>query len=197
MYPVKDTPYMRAVEELFDRIAATLPAMSEPVRVYLAGGAAVHALTAGRVSMDVDPILSHRVLIPQDLVVVYDDEDGRQKTVAFDYNYNPYLGLIHPDYPERAIRLDWPGQGKLELYVLAPVDLAITKLCRYAENDQSDIQGLIDAGLLRDAAGFRRLAEEALSYFVGNAIFVRQAIEEVAEHIGQVASRDDGLQPTV
>ncbi len=178
--PIRDTAFMDAVRRMFATIADTLPdGLPEPVRVYLAGGVAVHALTGERVSHDVDSIFSHRVLVPQDLVIGWRDEQGRPRSLCFDYNYSPVFGLLHPDYAGRALPLDWQHPKRLRLYVLAPADLAISKLARFADNDRSDIRLLIERGLLVDAAAFRALAEEALSYYVGSTTFLVHNMEEV------------------
>ena len=143
-------------------------------------------LTGARVSHDVDTIFSHRVLVPQDLVVGWHDGQGRLRSLCFDYNYSPVFGLLHPDYAERALPLAWQHPKPLRLFVLAPIDLAISKLARFADNDRSDIRLLIERGLLVDAMAFRALAEEALSYYVGSAAFLVHNIEEVIRWIQSV-----------
>jgi hypothetical protein len=179
-----ETNFMQAVIRLFAIIADTLPdKLPEPVDVCIAGGVAVHALTGARVSDDVDTIFSHRVLVPKDLVVGWRDAQGFMRALCFDYNYSPVFGLLHPDYPERAIPLVWDSPKPLRLRVLAPVDLAISKLARFADQDRDDIRLLIARGLLTDAEQFSCLAEEALSYFVGDTRFLMHNLSEVCEWI--------------
>jgi hypothetical protein len=176
----RDTPFMAAVLRLFGIIAESLPdGLPEPVDVFIAGGVALHALTGARVSQDVDSIFSHRILVPQDLVVGWRDEQGVRRSLCFDYNYAPVFGLLHPDYAARAIPVAWRHPKPLRLYVLAPADLAVTKLARFADNDRADIRLLIERGLLTDAPGFRALATEALSYYVGNGAFIVANLDQV------------------
>lgn len=181
-----ETDFMQAVIRLFGIIADTLPdVLPEPVDVCIAGGVAVHALTGARVSDDVDTIFSHRVLVPQDLVVGWRDARGLMRALCFDYNYSPVFGLLHPDYPERAIPVVWDSAKPLRLRVLAPVDLAISKLARFADQDRDDIRLLIARGLLTDAERFACLSEEALSYFVGDTGFLVHNMLEVSQWIEQ------------
>jgi hypothetical protein len=55
----------------------------------------------------------------------------------------------------------------VEVRLLSPVDLAVSKLARVAEHDQEDIQALAVEGLL-NAKGLKKRAEEALKRYIGN-----------------------------
>ncbi|WP_283600654.1 DUF6036 family nucleotidyltransferase [Pseudomonas putida] len=59
------------------------------------------------------------------------------------------------------------GEQPLHIFVAAGVDLAISKLGRFTENDQSDIEQLIECGRV-DVGQFVTLATEAIDYAVGN-----------------------------
>jgi hypothetical protein len=61
-----------------------------------------------------------------------------------------------------------PGvnRKRFDVRVLSPVDLAVSKLARYADPDQEDIKALARAGLL-DSTELRRRAEEALARYIG------------------------------
>ncbi|MFK4705603.1 F420-0:gamma-glutamyl ligase-like protein [Roseateles asaccharophilus] len=174
----RDTPYAKAVEKLLNEFVAAVfgdHPPEKPLVVVVAGGAAVHLYTGARVSKDLDAEFLARVLKP-DVVVAYTDSDGTERTVHLDRTYTTTLGLLHEDYLDRSGLTGWTVPG-LEVRVMSPVDLAISKLARWAEHDQADVRSLIDAGLLnRDS--FERLANEALSYFVGNTMPVRRSIEE-------------------
>jgi hypothetical protein len=65
--------YLDAFAEIVRRIESSLAAsratLKEPVRIFVAGGAAVHAYTGARISADIDATLSRRVLSPTDLAV--------------------------------------------------------------------------------------------------------------------------------
>lgn len=85
-----------------------------------------------------------------------------------DQNYTNALGPLHEDYRERAIPMEgFEGEQPLHIFVAAGVDLAISKLGRFTENDQFDIQQLIECGRV-DVGQFVTLATEAIDYAVGN-----------------------------
>lgn len=63
------------------------------------------------------------------------------------------LGLLHENaYDDsRPVRIPGVDTGIIEVRVLAPVDLAVTKLARFSEQDRAEIElmakaELIDAG---------------------------------------------------
>lgn len=172
------TPYWRAVVALFARIGETLPAaMPLPVRAIVVGGAAVHVHTQLRVSKDVEAIFSHRILLPQDLMVRYTDEAGLPRQVVYDYNYFSDLGVLHPDYDRDAMILGRVAERPLLLGVLAPVDLAVSKIARFQDQDRADIAALARHGLL-DGAAFQTRVEEALDHYVGDARWVRYNLRD-------------------
>lgn len=167
------SPYMGAVLALFERIGTTLPAsLPEPVWAILVGGAAVHVYTHFRVSHDVEAIFSRRIILPQDLLVRYTDEAGMNRQVAYDYNYFADIALMHPDYAQDAIPLRRLATGPLALAVLGPVDLAVSKLARFQDQDRRDIAALARQGLVA-ADALRLRVEEALDYYVGDARWIR------------------------
>jgi hypothetical protein len=180
-----NTPYAKAVADVFGRLSALVfpdeayPA--SPVKAYIAGGAAVHLYTGSRVSKDVDVEFAARLLRPE-VVVLYRDEAGGQQTVHLDRNYSSTLGLMHEDFDKRAAKADFDVPG-FEVMLLSPVDLAISKLGRFAEHDQADIKSLIHSELV-DRAEFETLAFEALSYYVGNTAPVAQNIASALRFFG-------------
>ena len=85
-----------------------------PIRLYVAGGAALHLYTGGRVSADIDCVFSRRVVINDDLEVSYRDPDGRARILYLDRNYNDTLGLLHENAYKDSRRLELPGlDGKV------------------------------------------------------------------------------------
>ena len=57
--------YLKAFTEVLSRIQQTLKGSRPdvfPIRMYVAGGAALHLLTGARVSEDVDAVISKRVM---------------------------------------------------------------------------------------------------------------------------------------
>jgi hypothetical protein len=93
-----DPAYWRAFSELMSRIEAALGGYRGPaVPAYVAGGAATHIYTGSRLSADVDATLGGRLLLPDDLQVMYKSQDGKHRTLYFDRQYNDTLGLMHED----------------------------------------------------------------------------------------------------
>ncbi len=160
--------YAAAVLEIFKRISAH-NSEHYPVKaaaIYLAGGAAVHFYVNARVSDDIDAIMEpYRPAIPADLEVVWKNEEGELKALSFDYLYNPMFGLLDEGYQERAYH--WKDiDDNVNLYVLHPIDLVITKLVRYSDSDIADIEALIRLESF-DIDTFERLALKALSESAG------------------------------
>ena len=93
---------------------------------------------------------------------MYRDAGGSLRTLYFDRQYNDTLGLMHPDAQRDSLPIDVPGVDpkRLRVRVLAPVDLAVSKLARFADPDRADIQALARAGLL-SAGDLRKRAERA------------------------------------
>lgn len=188
-----DAGYWRAFSELMSRIEAALADYKgAAVPVYVAGGAASHIYTGSRLSADVDAMLGRRLLLPDDLQVMYKALDGKNHTLYFDRQYNETLGLMHEDAQADSVSIDVPGVNskRLDVRVLSPVDLAVSKLARYAAPDQEDIKALARAGLL-DSGKLRKRAEEALAGYIGRVSDVRLSIAEACRVIDEIAGTRD------
>jgi hypothetical protein len=146
--------------------------------MYIAGGAALHIHTGSRVTMDVDASFSRRVLFADDLSVSWRDADGRARALYLDRNYNDTLGLMHEDAYGDATPLAIAGVDPsiLEVCVLSPLDLAVSKIARFSEQDRGDIETLARAGLI-DAAALRARATEAVGGYVEDLRAVTLSIE--------------------
>lgn len=164
------TALAKGLRELFRQLEAQL-SLSRPVNVYLAGGMAVHLYTASRVTTDVDAEFGARIHLPHDLMVQVTLEGGTQQVVYLDTNYNPSFALMHEDYADDAIAVDL-GLDRLRLYVLAPVDLAVSKIARFADNDREDIAALVRLGLTT-AGEIEARATAALAGYVGGQALLR------------------------
>jgi hypothetical protein len=175
--PSLDKGYVDAVGRLFKRIETLLEGVDPaklPLRVYVAGGAAAFFHTGARASRDVDATLSLRLHLPADLEEAYVDSDGNPASVYLDGSYNDTLGPLHERAFEDSKALDLAGvnPAKVDVRVLAPVDLAISKLGRFSEHDRHDIAAMAAAGLI-DPDAFERRATEALQYYVGHPAMPR------------------------
>jgi len=93
--------------------------------------------------------MQYAVKIPEDLFVVWlNEESGMLEQVHYDYNYNSTFGLLHEDYEDRAIHMITIDE-KFEISLLSPEDLIISKLIRFAQNDEEDIKSIIATGKSR------------------------------------------------
>jgi hypothetical protein len=176
------SPYLEAVRELFDR-QADLVQQNRTIAVFIAGGAAVHWWTRERVTGDVDAEFGSR-FVPDETTVRYVD-NGIDRIVYLDRNFNPMMGLLHEDYQENAVPVGnaLGGKGRFDIRVLAPVDLAISKLARWVEADRSDVRALAERHLI-DADELERKAMQALESASGInralvEINIREAVADV------------------
>ena len=173
--------FLNAFAEVLSRIQQALKGSRPdvfPIQMYVAGGAALHLLTGARVSADVDAVFSKRVLLDEEIEVSYRDPDGRARLLYLDRNYNDTLGLLHEDAHKDARPIDIPGIDKklIDVRVLAPIDLAVSKLSRFVDQDREDILLLAREGLI-DSASLRKRAEQALGGYVGELNSVRNSID--------------------
>ena len=145
--------------------------------MYVAGGAALHFHTGERVSVDVDAVFSRRVALPDRLDVAYRDEDGTARLLYFDRQYNDTLGLMHDDTHVDSLPLTLPGIDPrvLDVRILTPLDLAVSKLGRFSEQDRADIAALARRRLI-DAKSLESRATEALGGYVGDTTRLRGSI---------------------
>jgi len=158
------------LRELFRQLAERL-SLSRPDNVFLAGGMAVHLYTGSRVTTDVDAEFGARVYLPNDLMVEVTLEDGTQQVVYLDTNYNSTFALMHEDYLEDAIPVDL-GVDQIRAHVLSPVDLAVSKIARFADNDKEDIAALVRLGLTT-ADEIEQRATSAMVGYVGGLAMLK------------------------
>lgn len=172
--------YVDAFREIVARIARTLSTASRqgPVRMYVAGGAAMHLYTGERVSEDIDAVFSRRIALPEDLEVAYRDSDGAARLLYFDRQYNDTLGLLHDRAHEDAvlISLDGIDPHVIEVRLLSALDLAVSKIGRLSDTDRNDIAALVRRGLVKPEQ-LRRRAEEAAAAYVGDLALLRNSID--------------------
>lgn len=173
--------YVEAFRQIVSRIAAALqeaPDSSLPIKMYVAGGAALHFYTGERVSRDIDAVFSRRIALPDDLDIAYRDADGAARLLYFDRQYNDSLSLMHEDAHDDSIPLSLDGIDAkvLDVRLLAPLDLAVSKISRFSERDRSDIVSLVRHQHVGSAA-LRQRAREALVGYVGSVDRVRGSIE--------------------
>ena len=187
--------YVAAFRDVVIRIArplAELPKRALPIRMYVAGGAALHMYTGERVSRDIDASFSHRIALPENLEVAYRDADGAARLLYFDRQYNDMFGLMHEDAQEDSVPLTLEGvdPGILEVRLLSALDLAVSKLGRFSSQDREDIATLARHKLI-SAAKLRRRAGEALAGYVGDTTRLQGSIELATRIVADIGTRGD------
>jgi hypothetical protein len=177
------TALANGLRELFKQLEKNL-SLRSPMNVYLAGGMAVHLYTANRVTTDVDAEFGARVHLPNDLMIEVTLEDGSQQVVYLDTNYNSTFALMHENYLEDSIPVDL-GVDQIRVHVLSPVDLAVSKIARFADNDKEDIAALVRLGLTT-ADEIEQRAINALAGFVGGETMLRLNLRDAVTLARQV-----------
>ena len=172
--------YVAAFGELAARIAEPLTALPKrllPIKMYVAGGAALHFYTGERTSKDIDASFSRRIVLPEDLEVSYRDADGAARLLYFDRQYNDTFALMHEDAQQDSVPLSLQGidASVLDVRLLSALDLAVSKISRLSSQDREDIAALARHRLIRSSA-LRRRAEAALGGYVGNLDVLRTSI---------------------
>jgi hypothetical protein len=170
-----DPAYVEAFKTLVRRLLRSAGS-KEPIEMYLAGGAAMHFYTGARMTDDVDAVFSRKLLVPADLAVIYRDGEGKARSVFFDANYNESFALLHEDAHRDAVRLPLTGIQGARIFVLQPVDLAVSKLARFADVDREDIRELARNRLITEKT-LRERAEAALSYYVGSPTPLKTSLD--------------------
>lgn len=169
------TALATGLRKLFRQLEERL-SLDRTLNVYLAGGMAVHLYTANRVTTDIDAEFGSRVFLPNDLMLEVTLEDGTCQLLYLDTSYNSTFALMHEDYLDDSIPVDL-GLDHIRLYVLSPVDLAVSKIARLAANDKEDIVALARLGLT-DAQAIEERASAALAGCVGGLAMLRLNLQE-------------------
>lgn len=173
--------YGGALRAMLLKLAAEFskfPATALPISMYIAGGAALFLHVGERATEDVDAAFSRRILLEGPFNASYQDEYGQTRLVYLDRNYNDTLSLMHEDAQQDSIPVMVDGvDGKvLDVRVLTPTDLAVSKLSRFSEQDRDDIIQLAKRKLITSTAVKQR-AQEALGGYVGNMEMVQHTVE--------------------
>ena len=206
--PTTRPEYNAAFQEIVSRIVESLSGLPDatlPIKMYVAGGAAMHFYTGARLSIDIDAAFSHRILLPDNLDVSYRDADGNALLLYLDRQYNEAFALIHEDAHEDSVPLELDGvdAGILDVRLLSPLDLAVSKISRLSDKDRADITSLTTQGLI-SAEALRRRAQEAASAYIGNQDVLKTSIllacrlvEDVEAHRGTLLCLYDFRKITI
>lgn len=176
-----DTALAQGLKTLVAELEKRL-GLRDPLKMFIAGGMATHLYTGARVTTDVDAEFSKRLLLPADLVVA--TADGTM--LYLDASYNSTFALMHEDYLDDAIPVPI-NTGLIQVHVLSPVDLVVSKIARFAGPDAEDIESVI-ARFHMPAAAIAQRAEEALGGYVGNTDYLRMNLRDVLKIAERLAS---------
>lgn len=180
-----------ALRVMIDRIEDSLREsgyVGPPIQARLAGGMAVNYWCGTRYTRDVDADFSRRFILPKNLTVQYTQQDGANAYIYFDHQYNTSLALLHENFDVDSVlheslnRPSSKGSRLVEVRVLSPDDLAVSKLARYTENDRRDIYALALNKLIT-VGSLRERAEQALKNFIGNKKTLQTTIDMVCRDI--------------
>jgi hypothetical protein len=172
-----EAEYLSAFTTIMKRIEGAVGPRAEPVVLCVCGGAALHLYTGARVSKDVDATILAKFLPPSNLNVAYRGTDGHARLLYYDTQFNGGFSLLH----EKAYRDSLPVKlagidaKRLDVRLLSPIDLAVSRLARFDSQDEQDIRALAQSRLI-DATALRQRAEEALPAFPGEAARVRESL---------------------
>lgn len=182
------TPFATAVKDLIKAIDDTIPlSFRGTVTAYVVGGVATHIYTESRVSTDLDVKFDPPLLIAGDVSVTFEN-GGQQSYIRLDRNYTDIFAMMHPVWQRDA--WDYEQIGRFVIKVISPLDLAVSKIARFAENDQKDIESLARSGLL-DPDALEERCREALSYYVGDTTFVEINIRDTVEMVRSLSNGRD------
>ncbi|MDB5907348.1 MAG: hypothetical protein JWP34_1462 [Massilia sp.] len=171
---VTNSDLVAGLQELLNQLEKRTE-LREPIKMFIAGGMATHLYTQDRVTTDVDAEFSKRILLPRDLVV----ETKAGNMLYLDPTYNSTFALMHERYLDDVIRTPL-GTEHIEVYVLSPVDLIVSKIARYNGPDPQDIESLITRFGIT-AEEIEKRAEEALVGYVGNVDYLRMNLRDVLD----------------
>ncbi len=97
---------------------------------------------------------------------------------------------MHEDAQQDSVALALTGidARKLDVRLLSPLDLAVSKLSRFSEQDRDDIVTLARRKLIK-AAALRSRAEQALRGYVGSTDRIQGAIAQACRIVEDTERR--------
>jgi hypothetical protein len=116
--------------------------------------------------------------------------DGAARLLYFDRQYNDPFALLHEDAHDDSLPLTLDGldQSAVEVRLLSPLDLAVSKIARLSDQDRDDIASLARHGLVV-AQALQKRAQAAMVGYIGNLERLHTSVE-IAARIVQDASRN-------
>jgi hypothetical protein len=83
---------------------------------------------------------------------------------------------------------------RLRVHVLSPVDLAVSKIARFADTDKEDIAALVRLGLT-SAEAIEGRATDALTAYVGGQALLLRNLQDAVALARQAEAESNGGDP--
>lgn len=159
--------------------------------IYIIGGMAVNFYTGERTTYDVDIIFPFKIIhfITNDII-----ENYGEFNLFFDIYNNPNLYLLHKNYQNDAILIDYKNNDeylvKIKPYVVSPSDLAITKILRLSKNDIQDIINLYKRDFFT-IDDIKNKAMEIINNGEYNKYYATEKLNQIVFILEQIKKRDE------
>jgi hypothetical protein len=157
-----DPAYLKAFATIMSRVERGLGAQSPamPVSACVVAAPRFIFIQVCEYQRTSTPAHGARPARSNDLQVAYRDKDGHARLLYFNTQYNDSFALLHHDaYDDAApIQLEGVDAHRLIVKLLTPLDLAVSKLARFSQQDQLDIRTLARERLFT-ATRLRRRAQ--------------------------------------
>lgn len=141
----KSINFEKCLIKLFTEIEAKSE-LNKKVKAYLCGDAAAYFYTRNVLRPNINVDFEGRFHLSDKIFSIVELHSNALQLLYFDINYNPNIKLFHEDYRLDATRMDL-GLSMIEPYILAPVDLAVSKVLSVSEYDKQDVADIIRLGL--------------------------------------------------
>ena len=143
--PIKtNIDFEKCLIKLFTELEANVD-LNTKVKAYLSGDAAVYFYTRNFLRPNINVDFEGRFHLSDKILSIVELQTNALQLLYFDINYNPNIKLLHEDYQLDSTGLDL-GLSMIELYILAPVDLAVSKVLSTSEYDKQDVADIIRLG---------------------------------------------------
>ncbi len=181
---MSESPAILAFRDHLRALAGRIGPFGRPVEVRIAGDLALSYYTGHRVPGDAEVNCSQRIAIPVDMQV-FEVPDPTGATGCSPVALHPGAGesgFYPQDWEARAMAI---GEvGPFVLFVMDPVDLAVSKLVRFSPQDREDIRQLISRRML-DRELLEERTKRALEACIGDAEAVRRNFEETVRIVSR------------
>ncbi|SFK54465.1 hypothetical protein [Methylophaga sulfidovorans] len=188
-----ETNFWRAVCRLVSCFTEDLPEHTA-IRAYIINDSALYLYTKQAKPLSIEICFSERLIIPEGMVETYLDEletdmKKQLKTIRLDRSYHDGAGLLHPDYKnDSSFICHAANTDKIALYVISPLDLAVSKLARYYDGGDLAIKKLADMGFF-NRSEFESRAKETLDSYIGDKKLIFSGIRDATEYFSSKTSK--------